>query len=128
MCRLPLACSGRSWSRTPMAGAIHIPQAKQRIIMAALLLRANATVSAGQLADALWEDQPPPTAPAVPRTSVARLRRALGHAGTRLVSRSAGYAIEVREPREFDLSELEHLRAKSREAAEAGQWERAGAA
>jgi DNA-binding SARP family transcriptional activator len=109
-------------------GAIHIPQAKQRIIMAALLLRANATVSAGQLADALWEDQPPPNAPAVTRTYVARLRRALGHAGTRLVSRSAGYAIEVRECKELDLSELEHLRAESREAAEAGQWERAGAA
>jgi DNA-binding SARP family transcriptional activator len=108
--------------------AIRIPQAKQRIIMAALLLRANATVSAGQLADALWEDEPPPNAPAVTRTYVARLRRALGQAGTRLVSRSAGYAIEVRQPRELDLSELERLRAESREAAEAGQWERAGAA
>jgi DNA-binding SARP family transcriptional activator len=108
--------------------AIRIPQAKQRIIMAALLLRANATVSADQLADALWADGPPPNAPSVIRTYVARLRRTLGQAGTRLVSRPAGYAIELREPRELDLSELEHLRAESREAAETGQWERAGAA
>jgi DNA-binding SARP family transcriptional activator len=108
--------------------AIRIPQAKQRIIMAALLLRANATVSAGQLADALWEGEPPPTAPAVIRTYVARLRQTLGQAGTRLVSRPAGYAIDVRQPRELDLSELEHLRAESREAAETGQWERAGTA
>jgi DNA-binding SARP family transcriptional activator len=107
---------------------IRIPQAKQRIIMAALLLRANATVSAGQLGDALWEDKPPPNAPAVIRTYVARLRRSLGQPGTRLVSRPAGYAIEVREPGEFDLGEVERLRAESREAAETGQWERAGAA
>ena len=58
--------------------AVCIPQAKQRIIMAALLLRANATVSGDQLADALWEDKPPPNAPAAIRTYVARLRKALG--------------------------------------------------
>jgi DNA-binding SARP family transcriptional activator len=108
--------------------AIRIPQAKQRIIMAALLLRANATVSVGTLSDALWEGEQPPNAPAVIRTYVARLRRTLGHAGTRLVSRPVGYAIEVREPRELDLSELEHLRAESEEAAETGQWERASVA
>jgi DNA-binding SARP family transcriptional activator len=107
--------------------AIRIPQAKQRIIMAALLLRANATVSCDQLAGALWEDEPPPNAPAVIRTYVARLRRTLGQAGTRLVSRPVGYAIEIREPGELDLSELERLRADARQAAEAGQWERAGA-
>lgn len=104
--------------------AIRIPQAKQRIIMAALLLRANATVSGGQLADALWEGKPPPNASAAIRTYVARVRRTLGQVGTRLVSRSAGYAIEVHEPGELDLDELERLRAESREAAEAGQWER----
>lgn len=108
--------------------AIHIPQAKQRIVLAALLLRANATVSADRLADALWEHEPPPNAPAVIRTYVARLRKTLGRAGTRLVSRSAGYAIEVREPGELDLSELENLRTQSQEAAEAGHWDRAGTA
>jgi DNA-binding SARP family transcriptional activator len=96
--------------------------------MAALLLRANETVSADQLADALWEDNPPPNAHKVIHTYVARLRRTLGQAGTRLVSRLAGgYAIEVREPGELDLSELEWLRAQAREAAEAGQWERVAA-
>ena len=105
--------------------AIHIPQAKQRIIVAALLLQANATVSGAQLADALWQDQPPPNALAVIRTYVARLRRTLGHVGTRVMSRPTGYAIEVRQPREFDLDELERLHAESREAAKAGQWGRA---
>jgi DNA-binding SARP family transcriptional activator len=104
--------------------AIRIPQAKQRVILAALLLRANATVSGDQLADALWEDNPPPNALAVIRTYVARLRRTLGHVGTRLVSRPTGYAIEIRGPAEFDLDELERFSAESRQAAEAGQWER----
>jgi DNA-binding SARP family transcriptional activator len=104
--------------------AIRIPQAKQRVVMATLLLRANTAVSGDQLADALWEEMPPPNALAVVRTYVARLRRTLGQAGTRLVRRPAGYAIEVRGPREFDLDELERLRAESREATEAGQWDR----
>ena len=104
--------------------AIHIPQTKQRIIMAALLLRANATVSGDQLAEALWQDKPPPNALAVIRTYVARLCRNLGQVAARLVSRPTGYAIEVREPGEFDLGVLERFHAESREAAEAGQWER----
>lgn len=103
--------------------AIYIPQAKQRIIMAALLLRANATVSGDQLADALWEDTPPNASAAI-RTYVARLRRTLGQVGTRLVSRPAGYAIEVRKPGELDLNELERFRIESQGAAAAGQWER----
>jgi len=104
--------------------AIHIPQAKQRIIVAALLLRANATVSGGQLAVALWEDGPPPNAAAVIRTYVARLRVTLGQACARLLTRPPGYAIEVRQPAEFDLDELEYLRAATQEAARAGEWEK----
>jgi DNA-binding SARP family transcriptional activator len=104
---------------------IRVPAAKQRIILAALLLRANTAVSAERLADALWGLGPPPTAAAAIRTYVTRLRKTLGLAGARLVSRPAGYAIEVRQPGEFDLAELERLRVESREAAEAGQWSRA---
>jgi DNA-binding SARP family transcriptional activator len=108
--------------------AITIPQPKQRVIMAALLLRANATVTGDQLANALWQDAPPPNALAAIRTYVARLRRTLGQAGTRLVSRPAGYAVEVHPPGEFDLDELDRLHAESRLAAETQQWERAARA
>lgn len=92
--------------------------------MATLLLHANVTVSSAQLADALWENQPPPNAMAAIRTYVSRLRRTLGQVGTRLVSRSAGYAIEVRGAAEFDLGKLEQLRCELREGADAGHWER----
>jgi len=108
--------------------AIAIPQPKQRVIMAALLLRANTTVTGDQLANALWQDAPPPNALAAIRTYVARLRRTLGQVGTRLVSRPTGYAVEVHPPGEFDLDELDRLHAESRLAAEAQQWERAGRA
>lgn len=91
--------------------------------MAALLLKANATVSSAQLAEALWENQAPPNASATIRTYVARLRRALGSMGTRLVSRPSGYAIEVHEVAELDLGRLERLRSELRQASDAGNWE-----
>jgi DNA-binding SARP family transcriptional activator len=108
----------------PRGTAICVPQAKQRIIMADLLLNANATVSSTQLANALWEQEPPPNAMAAIRTYVARLRRTLGQLGARLISRPTGYAIEVHQAVEFDLGTLERLRYELREAADAGQWER----
>lgn len=108
--------------------AIAIPQPKQRVIMAALLLRANTTVTSDQLANALWQDTPPPNALAAIRTYVARLRRTLGQVGTRLVSRPTGYAVELHPPGEFDLDELDRLHAESRLAAKAQQWERAARA
>jgi DNA-binding SARP family transcriptional activator len=101
---------------------IRITQAKQRVIMAALLLKRNVTVTHDQLIDALWGDRPPPNALAAIRTYVARLRRTLGEVATRLVSRPTGYAIRVCETREFDVAELECLRAESQEAAEARRW------
>jgi DNA-binding SARP family transcriptional activator len=104
--------------------AISVPHAKQRIILAALLLNADAVVSNTQLADYLWENEPPPNAMAAIRTYVARLRRTLGQVDARLVSRPTGYAIEVSGTAEFDLCTLERLRCELREAADAGQWER----
>jgi DNA-binding SARP family transcriptional activator len=103
--------------------AIPIPQAKLRIVMAALLLKANTTVSSAQLAEALWENQAPPNASATIRTYVARLRRILGPRGTRLVSRPSGYTIEVPEAAELDLGRLERLRSQLREASDARHWE-----
>jgi DNA-binding SARP family transcriptional activator len=104
---------------------IQVSAPKQRVILAALLLSVNTTVSAEQLADALWGASPPPTAAAAIRTYVTRLRHALGLAGARLVTRPTGYAIEVHHPGELDLAELERLRVEARQAAEAGQWSRA---
>jgi len=49
--------------------------AKQRAVLAHLLLRANSVVSAERLIDDVWEDDPPAAARNVLQTYVSRLRR-----------------------------------------------------
>jgi DNA-binding SARP family transcriptional activator len=56
-----------------------------------LALNAGQPVSAGELIDALWREQMPPSAPGTVRTYVYKLRQALGYEA--LESSSAGYAL-----------------------------------
>jgi DNA-binding SARP family transcriptional activator len=60
---------------------------QQRAVLAVMLLRGGAYISAEELVDALWPDDPPKTAIGTIRTYVHRLRRVLG--GEELL-RSAG--------------------------------------
>jgi DNA-binding SARP family transcriptional activator len=99
-----------------------VSAAKQRIVLAALLLSGGRTVSAAELAEALWDACPPPNAPTVLRTYVTRLRRALGPAGSRIVRQAPGWAAELRCPEELDLSEVESLWRAARAARGAGRW------
>jgi DNA-binding SARP family transcriptional activator/tetratricopeptide (TPR) repeat protein len=100
-----------------------VPAAKQRIMLAALLLGSGRMVSAAGLAEAMWDASPPPNAPAVVRTYMARLRRVVGPAGTRIVGRPPGWAVEFRGPEEFDLDEVDDLWRSAQEAGRAGEWE-----
>ena len=52
---------------------------KQRAMLAVLALNANRPVSRDRLIDALWEDQPTPTAAKALQVYVSQLRKALGH-------------------------------------------------
>ncbi|MGA8459244.1 MAG: winged helix-turn-helix domain-containing protein, partial [Streptosporangiaceae bacterium] len=75
---------------------VTVSAGKQRVLLAALLLRANEVVGAGELAQAVWEGQPPETARVTLQNYVKRLRQALGPLGyQRIVTRPAGYLIEV---------------------------------
>ena len=66
---------------TDVVGTVVVlPAAKQRIILAALLLRANETVSADRMMEILWGASPPPSAEAAVRNYVMRLRRQAGRA------------------------------------------------
>jgi DNA-binding SARP family transcriptional activator len=105
--------------------AIAVPAAKQRIILAALLLSADKIVSVDRLADVLWGTSAPPNAAAAVRTYVMRLRRVLGESGARITSRPPGYLVQVRSPAEFDVAEVNLLRSAALDAAAAGQWDRA---
>ncbi|WP_267717177.1 AfsR/SARP family transcriptional regulator [Streptomyces sp. CoH17] len=50
---------------------------QQRVVLAALLLRRERTVTVAELVDAVWGDEPPSTAVAVLRTYASRLRKVL---------------------------------------------------
>jgi DNA-binding SARP family transcriptional activator/Tfp pilus assembly protein PilF len=63
-----------------------------RAVLAVLLLRAGSYVSAEELIDALWSDDPPKTAMGTIRTYVHRLRRLLGREEL-LLSSGRGYVL-----------------------------------
>jgi predicted ATPase/DNA-binding SARP family transcriptional activator len=84
--------------------------AKQRAVLALLLLNANRVVSRDELVDELWGDEPPETAVTSVQVYVSRLRKLLPD---RLVTRAPGYLLRV-EPDELDLERFETLRAAGR--------------
>jgi DNA-binding SARP family transcriptional activator/TolA-binding protein len=106
-------------------GARAVSAAKQRIVLATLLLAAGGTVSAAALAEALWDESPPPNAATAMRTYVMRLRRALGSAGARITGDPSGWAVELVSPDELDLAEVDGLWRAARAAAGAQDWWRA---
>ena len=76
--------------------AISVPAGRQRVLLAALLMRAGAVVSADALVEVMWDGAPPDGAETTLRSYVMRLRRALGPAaGARVVTRYPGYLIEA---------------------------------
>lgn len=75
---------------------IEVPAARQRVLLAALLVNAGKPMPAGALAELVWDGAPPAGAAVTLRSHVMRLRRVLGPgAGSRLVTRHAGYLIEA---------------------------------
>jgi DNA-binding SARP family transcriptional activator/class 3 adenylate cyclase len=84
--------------------------AKQRALLAVLLLYANEVVSTERLIEALWEEPPGKGAKAV-QVYISRLRKALG--GTMLRSRPPGYLLEL-SPDQLDLARFRRLREDAR--------------
>jgi DNA-binding SARP family transcriptional activator/tetratricopeptide (TPR) repeat protein len=108
---------GRCW-----AG---VPPAKQRVLLAVLLLRANRLVAADWLIEQLWGEQPPATATNQLQVYVSRLRRRLDdRPGRILVTQSPGYQLLVGAG-ELDLLRFEELVAGGRQAVRDGALERA---
>jgi DNA-binding SARP family transcriptional activator/tetratricopeptide (TPR) repeat protein len=102
--------------------AIAVLPPKERIVLATLLLRAGQAASVSTLIEALWDDEPPVTARNGVQGHVKQLRRLLGPAGGRIITRTPGYLIEVR-PGELDLDSFIRLTGSARSAAKAGAWE-----
>src|SRR5215831_19992560 len=103
--------------------AVTVPPGNQRILLAALLLKANRAVPLDELAEAVWGADPPASARATLQSYVMRLRKALGDAGpARIVTQPGGYQISV-EPGEFDVTRCEDLLRAARAAVRDGSWE-----
>ena len=95
---------------------------RQRTLLATLLLQANQPVPSEILADAIWDQAPPPGYAATLRTYVLRLRHTLGReAAARLVTRSPGYLFQVNED-ELDVSRFEALCGRARTALRTKAW------
>jgi DNA-binding SARP family transcriptional activator/nucleotide-binding universal stress UspA family protein len=92
---------------------VRIGGAKERALLAVLLLHAGEPVSVDRLIDELWGDSPPATARKSVQVRVAALRRALG--GDVLLTRGDGYLIRFM-PNELDLHRFEQLLSDGRDA------------
>jgi YVTN family beta-propeller protein len=107
----------RDGDRTlPLAGA------KQRALLALLLVHANHVLSRDRLIDELWGDHPPETAVQSLQVYVSRLRKLLPP--DTLLTRPPGYLLELG-PNELDLQRFERLLAAGHEALAQGESERA---
>jgi DNA-binding SARP family transcriptional activator len=104
-----------------------IPAAQQRIIVAGLLLNSNRVVSVDRIASFLWGEELPPSAVATIRTYVMRLRRALGPASERLVTKAPGYLVAVDDD-ESDLASFFALRDRAGRLISEGRLEDAAGA
>jgi DNA-binding SARP family transcriptional activator len=88
--------------------------AKQRALLAVLLLHTNEVVSRDRLIDELWGECSPPNAGHRLDTQVSRLRKTLGLGGA-LVTGVGGYGLEV-EPLRIDAHRFERLLERGRRA------------
>src|SRR5262245_30525671 len=99
--------------------ALDVGGAKQRSLLAMLLLHANEVVSTDRLVDALWEDAPPRRAEKALQVYVSQLRKTLGP--ERIETRGRGYLLRV-DDGELDLARFERLAGEGRLDEALGLW------
>ena len=85
---------------------LKLGSAKQRAVLALLLLHANDVVPRERLIDELWGGEPPETARTAVQVYVSQLRKALGR--DVIVTKAPGYLIRV-EREELDFDRFESL-------------------
>jgi class 3 adenylate cyclase len=97
--------------------------ARQRSVLAVLLLRANELVPTSRIVDELWGERPPATAVKAVQVQVSKLRKLLDEGA--LETRPTGYLLRV-EPGALDLERFESLLAQGRERLAEGDAREAG--
>jgi DNA-binding SARP family transcriptional activator len=107
---------------------LSIPAGQQRVLLAALLLRAGRPAEVDELGEMLWGDAPPASVRMSLQNCVMRLRRSLGSDGAQIiVTEPGGYLIRA-DPVGLDVTRFEAALAAGRAAARAGSWPEAAAA
>jgi DNA-binding SARP family transcriptional activator len=98
---------------------LHVQGAKERALLALLLLDANRLVSSDRIIDELWGDDAPESARSSLQVRVSNLRKALAapraSADDLLLSQGSGYSIQL-EPNQLDLHRFERLLAEGEDA------------
>ncbi len=98
---------------------VDIGGAKQRTVLAVLLLQANRVVSTDHLIEAVWDGRPPETAHKTLQVYVSQLRKALGSG--RIMTTAPGYRLMV-SAGELDLDHFQALVAAKKPAEALALW------
>ena len=100
---------------------VAIGGAKQRAVLAMLVLDANRTVTGDRLIEGLWGDDPPASAPKMVQNYVWRLRGALpSGGGAEIITRGRAYELRIDSDR-VDVCRFERLVSEASRAATAGR-------
>jgi DNA-binding SARP family transcriptional activator len=96
--------------------------ARQRAVLALLLLRANTALTRDMIVDELWGESPPQTVGKVLQNCVSALRKELPAGVDKLRTVGSAYVLQL-EPGELDRDRFERGLADGRAALEAGELE-----
>jgi predicted ATPase/DNA-binding SARP family transcriptional activator len=93
------------------SGPVEVASGRQVALLSCLLMARGEVASRDRLIDALWGEQPPPTAPNALQVQVHALRRRLG--ADRIEREGPGYRLRL-QPGELDLEQFELLVERGR--------------
>src|SRR5687767_2875355 len=94
---------------------LDLGHARQRSVLAVLLVDVNRVVPADRLLDRVWADRLPQRARATLSSYLSRLRRLLSPAGVGLERRPGGYVLSA-DPMSVDLHRFRWLVSRARSA------------
>ena len=100
------------------AGPVTLGRGKQRLLLSVLVLHAGELVSRRAIIDALWPEEPPPSAAQTVESYVSRLRAALRSAGAEgeiIASAPGGYRL-VRDGHRIDCDAFTEIARQARDA------------
>ena len=95
---------------------------RERVVLGVLAVRRGEVVSADALADALWDQEPPPSWAKVVQGCISRLRRALGPGA--IETHGQGYRLAL-PAEQVDAARFERLVVRARELLDLGEPDRA---